>query len=298
MAHTRTRRKKKRRPGLGLWALFWFFLIGITVYSLVEINWDGIKNSIVSSIRDSSDTASIAIQSQPKNIRRRPQQSFRQNNTSAPIPKRSQSKHSPQTKAMQQKTPIKKQQHKKPFHTVKKTTSTASAKNTRPHTAAPSQKTVSQHPTPSASLPVRQTKTITIYFTHYNSELDKIAVIPVPRKIPASDSPLSTAINTLLAGPSAAEQNRNIESQIPGGVVLKSASVKNGIAYLDFNGNIEAFPGTSTCLARLYQIVYTATEFSTVNGVRILINGSQKKSFSAENIDISSPLYRIAAPVF
>jgi len=55
------------------------------------------------------------------------------------------------------------------------------------------------------------------------------------RSIRVSDSPLNDVLQSLLAGPTEAERNRGVISAIPPGSRLLSATVKDGIAYLNFN---------------------------------------------------------------
>ena len=110
------------------------------------------------------------------------------------------------------------------------------------------------------------------------------------KTVPKTDSPLTDAIKNLLAGPDASDKVRTL---IPSGTKLIGASVKNGIATLNFN---EAFVfnqnfGNDGYSAQLQQIVYTATEFSTVNSVQFLIEG-EKKDFLVEGLWIGSPLSR------
>ena len=83
-------------------------------------------------------------------------------------------------------------------------------------------------------------------------------------------------------------------SLIPEGTRLLGASVKNGTATLNFN---EAFElnqtvGVEGYIAQLMQIVYTATEFSTVRSVQILIEGEKKDYLGSEGQWIGSPLAR------
>ena len=115
----------------------------------------------------------------------------------------------------------------------------------------------------------------------------------VTRKLPKSDSPLTDTLNSLLAGPSADEKARNTMTLIPSGTKLLGASVKNGIATLNFS---EAFSfnsvGVQGYLAQLMQIVYTATSFSTVNSVQFIIEGQREDYLGSEGTWIGSPLSR------
>lgn len=72
--------------------------------------------------------------------------------------------------------------------------------------------------------------------------------------------------------------------------------MNNKIAYLNFNSEVETGVGISMLQARLYQIVYTVTQFPEVEGVKILINGKEKNTFSIEGFSIKKPLKRLNQP--
>ncbi len=115
----------------------------------------------------------------------------------------------------------------------------------------------------------------------------------VKRNLPKSDSPLADAINALLAGPLQSEQDKNCMSLIPPGVRLLGASVKDGVAMLNFSETFEFNPlGIEGVIAQLMQVVYTATEFSTVKSVQFLIEGEHKDYLGSEGQWIGTPLAR------
>lgn len=106
------------------------------------------------------------------------------------------------------------------------------------------------------------------------------------------DSPMADALRLLLAGPSATEAKTGCRSFIPAGSRLLSASVKNGVATLNFSDEFQFNQfGVEGSLAQLMQVVYTATNFGTVNSVQILIEG-QKRDYLTEGVWIGSPLGR------
>lgn len=114
----------------------------------------------------------------------------------------------------------------------------------------------------------------------------------IKRSVQKNDSPLTTAINLLLAGPDfTISGERNLRSFIPKGTRLLGARVSNGVATLNFSDDIEFNDeGTIGQINALMQIVYTATSFSTVNSVQFLINGQKKEYFGEEGIRIGTPL--------
>jgi germination protein M len=115
----------------------------------------------------------------------------------------------------------------------------------------------------------------------------------VQREITFTDSPLTETINSLLSGPSSAELNQDLINLIPKGTVLLSAAVREGVAYLNFNENFKFNTmGVEGHLAQLKQIVFTSTEFSTVEKVQFLVEGERIDFLSGEGVYIGKPLDR------
>lgn len=171
----------------------------------------------------------------------------------------------------------------------------------------PSQEEVSKNDTPIADTkePAKTTEntktekpqsavttTASLYFVVVDSDGSIVRKV-VKRKLPKTDSPLTNAINALLAGPTLEETNKNCMTLIPEGTKLLGASVKNGVATLNFNENFEFNTiGVEGYIGQLMQIVYTATEFSTVKSVQFLIEGQHKDYLGSEGQWIGSPLAR------
>lgn len=109
------------------------------------------------------------------------------------------------------------------------------------------------------------------------------------RSVPKTNSPLTTTINELLLGPSKSDINHR--SFIPEGTKLLGASVKNGVATLNFSEefqyNVYGIEGART---QLMQVVYTASVFPTVKSVQILIDGEKKEYLGSEGVWIGTPL--------
>ncbi|MCL2519516.1 MAG: GerMN domain-containing protein [Spirochaetaceae bacterium] len=108
----------------------------------------------------------------------------------------------------------------------------------------------------------------------------------------SNQQPLSATINILLAGPPAEMANRGFLTMIPEGSQLIWARVEDGTAILNFNENFRFNTfGRDGYEAELRQIVYTATEFATVERVQFLIE-SERVDFLTEGISIAEPLSR------
>lgn len=136
------------------------------------------------------------------------------------------------------------------------------------------------------------TRSAFLYFVHIDDD-GTIVRQEVKRQIPSSDSPLTDSLNALIGGPSAEEMRRHLVSLIPTGTKLLSAQVRGGTVYLNFN---EAFMynhyGIEGYAGQLKQVVYTATAFSTVQDVQILIDGERHDYLGGEGVYIGKPLSR------
>jgi spore germination protein GerM len=116
--------------------------------------------------------------------------------------------------------------------------------------------------------------------------------IKVSRNIAVSDSPLLDCLNSLLAGPTAEESRKGLRSLIPANTKILSAAIRGATAYISFNEDFQYNTyGIEGYAAQLRQIVWTATEFSTVKDVQILIEG-RRIDYLAEGIWIGSPISR------
>lgn len=131
-----------------------------------------------------------------------------------------------------------------------------------------------------------------LYFV-YIGEDGVVSRKVITREVEKNDSPLVTNINLLLKGPDSSEANKGYKTLIPPGTRLLSAYVRDGVAFLNFNEEFEFNRiGVDGYLAQLMQIVYTATEFSTVKSVQFLIDGQKKEYLGSEGVWIGSPLSR------
>ena len=114
----------------------------------------------------------------------------------------------------------------------------------------------------------------------------------VKRSLPASDRPLFDALDALIKGPSASEEKQGLISLIPRNVKIQNATIRGNTAYIslseDFLFNTYGVEGYA---GQLRQIVLTATEFSNIKDVQILIDG-KRVDYLGEGIWIGSPVSR------
>ncbi len=169
-----------------------------------------------------------------------------------------------------------------------KNSSNAETASEKPESVA--KNSAPQKTSPAQNIPQAATRTTTLYFVSIGAD-GSVNRQAVKRQLAKSDSPLTDAIKALLAGPVPGE--KNAMSLIPSGSKLIGASVKDGVATLNFNENFEFNTyGVEGSIGQLMQIVYTATEFSTVKSVQFLIEGEKKEYLGSEGQWIGTPLAR------
>lgn len=134
-----------------------------------------------------------------------------------------------------------------------------------------------------------------VYFLRYDAQRNVVTLAPSPRRISES-APLteqvSQAVSQLLEGPSEDDHVRGCTSEIPAGTRLLGVDLADKTAFLNFSGKIEAGGGSSSMLARVYQIVYTATDLPGIEAVRILIDGIARDAMGGEGVLIDEPVRR------
>ena len=129
----------------------------------------------------------------------------------------------------------------------------------------------------------------------YLLKLDNTGTIfwtKVKRNLPASDRPLQDALEVLIRGPLAEEEKQGLISLIPKDVKIQSAVVRGNTAYVSFSEDfLFNIYGVEGYVGQRRQIVLTATEFSNVQDIQILIDG-KRVDYLGEGVWIGSPISR------
>ena len=125
----------------------------------------------------------------------------------------------------------------------------------------------------------------------YYPRNDGTGLIAVSRKVNTEkDDKYTAAMKSLLTGTKEKDQT----NVIPKKAKLRSVTVKDGIATVDFSKELEQnFSGGSTGEEMLIgSIVNTLTDFPEVQKVQILIEGASVETLSG-HMDLSEPLTRM-----
>lgn len=113
----------------------------------------------------------------------------------------------------------------------------------------------------------------------------------VERTVPYTQAVATAAMGELLSGPTAAEKTTwpAISTAIPSGTKLLGVTVDDGVAKVDLSSEFSSGGGTFSVTSRLAQVVYTLTQFPTVDAVEFYINGTRVNVFSGEGLILDGP---------
>jgi hypothetical protein len=146
-------------------------------------------------------------------------------------------------------------------------------------------------PVPPAPEPERTSRNL--YFMRLDRDGTVVRTMS-SRSLAVSTSPLADTLQALLQGPTAEERQQGMVSFIPPGTRILDIRIRGTTAYINFSEEFQfGIFGTEGYAAQLRQIVWTATEFSTVKDVQILIEG-RVVNYLGESILIGSPINREA----
>jgi spore germination protein GerM len=102
----------------------------------------------------------------------------------------------------------------------------------------------------------------------------------------------TAALEALLEGPTPGERAAGLASAVPGGTRLLGISIRNAVATVDLTSEYQSGGGSFSMQTRLGQVVYTLTQFPTVQKVRFRLDGAPVDVFSNEGIVLDHPVGR------
>ncbi|HYX89655.1 MAG TPA: Gmad2 immunoglobulin-like domain-containing protein [Gaiellaceae bacterium] len=117
-------------------------------------------------------------------------------------------------------------------------------------------------------------------------------LVPVRRLHATTLRVATAATEALLAGPSKGERAAGVETAIPSGTRLLGIAIHGGVATVDLTSEYQAGGGSRSMQTRLGQVVYTLTQFPTVQKVRFRLDGTPVNVFSSAGIVLDHPVGR------
>jgi germination protein M len=122
------------------------------------------------------------------------------------------------------------------------------------------------------------TTTVRTYF-FLGSFTDNMGLAPVERDIPKTQAVGQASVEALLAGPIEPELATSpaMYTSIPEGTRFLGLQISSGVATVNLSSEFEAGGDSISVSGRIAQVVYTLTQFPTVNGVRFEFDGVPPK---------------------
>jgi hypothetical protein len=145
-------------------------------------------------------------------------------------------------------------------------------------------------PTPVPTQTPAETMVIRAYFV-LDGDVGVEGLVPTLREVPETTGVARAAMETLLEGEIVDDYDR-LSSAIPAGTRLLGLSIRDGIATVDLSGEFESGGGSASAFYRLGQVVYTLTQFPTVQAVLFQVDGRTVTTFGSEGIVLEGPQAR------
>lgn len=94
------------------------------------------------------------------------------------------------------------------------------------------------------------------------------------------------ALEALIEGPTPREFVVGLRTAFPADSLVLGVTIEDGIATVDMSREFEAGGGSAAILGRLAQLVYTLTEFDSIDRVDLLLDGEEIEYFSGEGVTV------------
>jgi germination protein M len=146
--------------------------------------------------------------------------------------------------------------------------------------------TLAGQPDTPATTATAGTTTVRVYF----SRDEKMAA--ATRVVPKTSQPGAAAISALLEGPTAEEKAAGMVTCVPEGTTFLGLEIKSGVATVNLSQEYSSGGGSLSMFTRLAQVVFTLTQFPTVDGVRFKLDGKLIDTLGGEGIIIDKPVDR------
>ena len=103
---------------------------------------------------------------------------------------------------------------------------------------------------------------------------------------------LRAALEELLTGPTVEEADAGLFTIVPIGTELRDLNLVDGLATVDLSSEFESGGGSLSMVARVGQIVFTATQFENVDRVEFWLDGEPVDAIGGEGVMVDEPLTR------
>ena len=141
-------------------------------------------------------------------------------------------------------------------------------------------------PGTTATVPAEQTS-FRVYFVRG----ERLGV--AGRSVAKTQAVAAAALAALLAGPTAAERgDAGLGSEIPPDTRLLGVAVADGVATVNLSRTFESGGGSLSMQLRVAQVVFTLTQFPTVDRVRFQLDGAAAPAIGGEGVVVDPAVGR------
>ena len=121
--------------------------------------------------------------------------------------------------------------------------------------------------------------TVRVYFV-LGSFTDDGGLVPVEREVPQTQAVGAAAMAALLTGPNQRELSASpaMYTDVPAGTSFLGLTIEGGIATVDLTHEFQAGGDSASVSGRMAQVVYTLTQFPTIEAVRFEFDGVPPKT--------------------
>ncbi len=161
-----------------------------------------------------------------------------------------------------------------------------------PSTPAPAASATpgAETPTPGPSASPSATPAETMVIDAWFVKDEKLAV--VHREVTQTVAVLRAAIEELLRGITFTDASYGLSTAIPDGTELRSVSLDGDTATIDLSSTFESGGGSLSMVARMAQLVFTATQFPNVERVELWLDGEPVEWIGGEGLVVVPPQTR------
>ena len=144
---------------------------------------------------------------------------------------------------------------------------------------SPSSPTGSPTTSPSESPDPTRSMTYELWFNYQGS------LFITHRTEPFTPGVGRRSLEALFDGPNAAERDANVGTSINPGTTVRDLTIDDGVATVDLDDTFSAEETPAIAVGSLSQIVYTLTQFDSVQGVLFEVEGEPLTNFGGYEVD-------------
>ncbi len=145
--------------------------------------------------------------------------------------------------------------------------------------------------------PPVETTDVTLYFLAPGGGTPARAdpfLTAVEREVESTPQIAHATVEALIDGPSTDDEALldGLSTSVPEETLLLGITIEDGVATVDLSREFESGGGSLSMFARLAQVVYSVTQFPTVDAVQFDLEGEPVTVFSGEGIVLDGPVAR------